>query len=145
MSQSLAVAATIDSELVSPEGTQEGKNTCHPAAIRLQPLPIVSPVELRLWKHKILAPESWGARQRNDFSESRLLHLPIHRKALNSWTWDVWLSWVLKVAQRVKPLPAIHDTWVQSLGQEDPLEKEMATHSSTLAWKILWTEKPGRL
>ena len=37
------------------------------------------------------------------------------------------------------------ETWVQSLGQEDPLEKEMATHSSTLAWKITWTEEPGRL
>ena len=37
------------------------------------------------------------------------------------------------------------ETWVQSLGQEDPLEKEMATHSSTLAWKIPWTEEPGRL
>ena len=37
------------------------------------------------------------------------------------------------------------ETWVRSLGQEDPLEKEMATHSSTLAWKIPWTEKPGRL
>ena len=49
------------------------------------------------------------------------------------------------VAQRVKHLPAMQDTWVQSLGQEDPLEKEMATHSSTLAWKIPQTEKPGRL
>ena len=39
----------------------------------------------------------------------------------------------------------MQETWVQSLGQEDPLEKEMATHSSTLAWKIPWTEKPGRL
>jgi len=37
------------------------------------------------------------------------------------------------------------ETWVQSLGWEDPLEKEMATHSSTVAWKILWTEEPGRL
>ena len=45
----------------------------------------------------------------------------------------------------VKRLPARRKTWVQSLGQEDPLEKEMATHSSTLAWKILWTEEPGRL
>ena len=42
-------------------------------------------------------------------------------------------------------LPAVWETWVQSLGQEDPLEKEMATHSSILAWKILWTDKPGRL
>ena len=49
------------------------------------------------------------------------------------------------VAQRVKRLPAVQETWVRSLGQEDPLEKEMATHSSTLAWKIPWTEKPGRL
>ena len=47
------------------------------------------------------------------------------------------------VAQRVKRLPAMRETWVQSLGWEDPLQKEMATHSSTLAWKIPWTEKPG--
>ena len=40
---------------------------------------------------------------------------------------------------------AVQETWVQSLGWEDPLEKEMATHSSTLAWKVPWTEEPGRL
>ena len=45
----------------------------------------------------------------------------------------------------VKNLPAMWETWIQSLGQEDSLEKEMATHSRTLAWKIPWTEKPGRL
>ena len=49
------------------------------------------------------------------------------------------------MAQTVKRLPAMLETWVQSLGREDPLEKEMATHSSTLAWKIPWTEEPGRL
>ena len=49
------------------------------------------------------------------------------------------------VAQRVKHLPAMQETLVQSLGQEDPLEKEMAIHSRTLAWKIPWTEKLGRL
>ena len=49
------------------------------------------------------------------------------------------------VAQTVKHLPAIWETWVRSLGREDPLEKEMATHSSTLAWKIPWTEEPGML
>ena len=48
------------------------------------------------------------------------------------------------VAQMVKRLPTIWETWVRSLGGEDPLEKEMATHSSTLAWKIPW-EEPGRL
>ena len=45
----------------------------------------------------------------------------------------------------VKRLPAMRETWVQSLGQKDPLEKEMATHSSTLAWKIPWTEEPCKL
>ena len=49
------------------------------------------------------------------------------------------------VVQWVKCLPTMQETWVRSLGPEDPLEKEMATHSSTLAWKIPWTEKPGRL
>ena len=49
------------------------------------------------------------------------------------------------VAQTVKPLPAMRQTWVQSLGQEDPLEKEMAIHSSTLAWKITQMEETGRL
>ena len=49
------------------------------------------------------------------------------------------------VAQMVKRLPGMWETQVQPLGWEDPLEKEMATHSSTLAWKIPWTEEPGRL
>ena len=49
------------------------------------------------------------------------------------------------VAQTVKRLPTMRETRFQSLGGEDPLEKEMAPHSSTLAWKIPWTEKPGRL
>ena len=49
------------------------------------------------------------------------------------------------VAQRLKRLPAMRETWVQSLGQEDPLEKEMATHSSILAWRIPWKEEPGGL
>ena len=49
------------------------------------------------------------------------------------------------VAQAVKRLPAVQETQVRSLGWEDPLEKEMATHSSTLAWRIPWTEESGRL
>ena len=49
------------------------------------------------------------------------------------------------VAQMVKRLPTLRETRIESLGQEDPLEKEMATHSSTLAWKIPWTEEPSRL
>ena len=49
------------------------------------------------------------------------------------------------VAQSVKDLPAVQETQIRSLGQEDPLEKEIATHSSILAWEIPWTEKPGRV
>ena len=49
------------------------------------------------------------------------------------------------MAQRVKHLPAMRETWVRYPSQEDPLEKEMGTHSSTPAWKIPWTEEPGRL
>ena len=49
------------------------------------------------------------------------------------------------MVQRVKRLSAMQETWIQSLGREDPLEKEMATHSRTIAWKIPWTEEPGRL
>ena len=49
------------------------------------------------------------------------------------------------VARSGKNLPAVQETWVQSLGWEDPLEKEMATHSSILAWKIPWTGESGRL
>ena len=55
------------------------------------------------------------------------------------------VSGLLLVAQRLKRLPGMRETWVRSLGREDPLEKEMATHSSTLAWKMPWTEEPGRL
>ena len=49
------------------------------------------------------------------------------------------------MAQKVKHMPAIQEAWVRSLGWEDPLEKEMATYSSILAWKIPWTEELGRL
>ena len=53
--------------------------------------------------------------------------------------------WASLVAQTVKNLPTMWETWVRSLGWEDPLGEEMATHSSTLAWRIPWTEEPGGL
>ena len=56
-----------------------------------------------------------------------------------------WVSWASLIAQSVNNLPAMQETCVRSLGWEDPLEKEMATHSSILAWRIPWTGKPGRL
>ena len=58
---------------------------------------------------------------------------------------NLYIISISLVAQTVKRLPAMWETRVQSLGQEDPLEKEMATHSSTHAWKIPWMEKPGGL
>ena len=54
-------------------------------------------------------------------------------------------TWASPVAQTIKNLPVTWETWLLSLGWEDPLEKGMATHSSILAWRIPWTEKPGRL
>ena len=71
-----------------------------------------------------------------------LLHsLPCH------WAQSIFHSekFEAHLAQTVKHLPTTRETWVQSLGREDPPEKEMATHSSTLAWKIPWREEPGRL
>ena len=55
------------------------------------------------------------------------------------------IYWASLVAQKVKNLPAMQDLWVQALCWEDPQEKGMVTHSSILAWKIPWTEKPGGL
>ena len=75
------------------QGAQEGKG--HLAATRLQPLPMGSLEELRVWKCKLLTPESWDAYERNDFSEPKLLHLPIQRKALNSLTWDIWFAFII--------------------------------------------------
>ena len=54
-------------------------------------------------------------------------------------------GWASLVALSVKNPPALKETWVQSLGQEDTLEEEMATHSSMLVWRIPWIEEPGRL
>ena len=70
------------------------------------------------------------------------MSLKMNMHLLNKRNLEFWAS---LVAQWVKRLPTMRETWVQSLGWEDSLEKEMATHSSTLAWKSPWTEKPGRL
>ena len=55
------------------------------------------------------------------------------------------LIWASLVAQMINNLPAVQETWIRSLGQKDPLEKGMSTHSSILAWRIPWTEEPGEL
>ena len=58
-------------------------------------------------------------------------------------SWDIMRLGDFLVTQKVKNLPAMQEIWVESLGQEDPVEKGMATHSSIHAWRIPWTEEPG--
>ena len=62
---------------------------------------------------------------------------------LYSYVYVVYVT--SQVAQTIKNLPAMQETWVRSLGQKDPLEMGMATHCSILAWRMPWTEEPGRL
>ena len=71
----------------------------------------------------------------------------IDGKTMETVTGFIFLGYQITslVAQMVKCLSTMRETWVRSLGREDPLEKEMAIHSSTIAWKIPWTEEPGRL
>ena len=75
----------------------------------------------------------------------RIKEYPVYLRKY-SLSFDMFLSSLASlVAQRLKRLPPMRETRVRSLGREDPLEKEMAIHSSILAWRILWTEKPSRL
>ena len=76
----------------------------------------------------------------------RLQSMGSKKLEITEWL-HILFRWYLTslVAQRLKHLPPMRETWVWSLGQEDPLEKEMATHSSILAWRIPWTEEPGGL
>ena len=64
---------------------------------------------------------------------------------VHAYIYELGVSWDSLVTQMVKNLPAMRETWVPSLGREDPLEKEIAIHSSTIAWKIPWAEEPDRL
>ena len=74
-------------------------------------------------------------------SEESPMHISVGRGSVSYSLADIS---VFPSIRLVKHLPAMQETWVYSLGREDPLEKEMATHSCTLAWKIPWTEEPGR-
>ena len=69
----------------------------------------------------------------------------LRRSAGEGIGYPLQYSWASLVAQLVKNPPAMGETWVRSLGWEDPLEKEKAAHSSILAWRIPWIEEPGRL
>ena len=98
---------------------------------RWQPTAVLLPGESHGWK-SLVGYNPWG-RKESDTTERLHFH---------------FLSTLIRaslVAQMVKRLSTVRETRVQSLGREDPLEKEMAIHFSTIAWKIPWTEEPGRL
>ena len=95
-----------------------------------QPTPALLPGKSHGWR-SLVGKTQWG-RKESDTTE-RLTHTYMVLKGASL------------VAQMVKNLPAVLKTWVQSLGQEDPLEEEMATHSTVLAWRSPWTEEPGKL
>ena len=76
---------------------------------------------------------------------SRRLHFILVKKGIMPNAHQSPNRAALLVAQLVKNLPAMQESWVQSLGWEDPLEEGMATHSSILAWEIAWSEEPGGL
>ena len=92
MLQSTVIAATSKCKPVSPEGTQEGNKEYLPSRSHYRYSLWWALRKVKRWKHRILAPDSWGAYQRSDSSEPRPLHLPIQRKALSSSTWDIWFS-----------------------------------------------------
>ena len=93
------------------------------------------------WKDAAAIKWDGKDRERNRFAKENKNLSVLDRLNLR-YLLDLWAS---LVAQMVKHLPAMPETWVRFLGWEDPLEKEMAIHSSTLAWKIPWTEEPDRL
>ena len=95
---------------------------------------------------KLSDPLLWGLKLAGGPTGSRFIQVGVTRARKASLRrWHLIRALASLVAQRVKRLPAMQEAWVRPLGQEDPMEKEIATHSITLAWKIPWTERPGRL
>ena len=96
-----------------------------------------------------LSTQRQGASSQNNSNNNNQLALVFLKIIFinKGWNSSFFISWLYKarVAQTVENLPAVQETWVSSLGREDPLEKEMAYHFSVLAWKIPWTEEPGGL
>ena len=111
--------------LASHAASQGSQLPCKPDVIFI-PIPMVSKSE----------SGRTGVRTQASFTPDLCFHVST---ALN------FIIGVGMVAQMIKNLPAVQETWVQPLGQEDPLEEGMATHSSILAWRVPWTEEPGEL
>ena len=118
----------------------------------LSSLPLLTE-EIQSWDGWITYTRTLGHLM--DRSNSRMSSSPHHKWDMNCfmckltlimcWFYDNLVSFASLVAQTVKQLPIMRETRVRSLGWEDPLEKEMATHSSIVAWRIPWTEEPGGL
>ena len=92
MSQSSAISSPHTVSWWALKGFKEEKNTCHLAVSSCSHRTRRTWKKFRMRKQRALAPDSWGAYPRSDFSEPRLLHLPIQGKVLNSLTWDIWFS-----------------------------------------------------
>ena len=103
-------------------------------------------IENKIWSRKVakLVCVCGGGVILEDNSKRRIYKCLINTDILENLH-DSTIERVSLVAQSVKNLPAMQETWVQFLGQQDPLEKEMATHPSILAWRIPWREEPSRL
>ena len=113
---------------------------CHPLLL----LPPISP-SIRVFSSESTLNMRWPKYWSFSFSISPSKEHPGLISFRMDWLDLLALLHASLIAQSVKNLPAMQETWVQFLGQEDPLEKEMAIHSSILAWKIPWTEEPGGL
>ena len=95
--------------------------------------------ELRMWKHRTLAPHSWDAYERNDFSEPRLLHLPIHRKALNSLTWAIWFSLIHRIFLMFRLPPFCCKLLFNLASPLTPRSSSLEGHLNAVSWA--WSPK----
>ena len=102
-------------------------------------------LKLNIHKTKIMASGPITSWQIDRETVSDFIFLGSKITADGDCSHEIKRHLLLGVAQKVKNLPAMKEIWVQSLSREDHLEKETATHSNILAWKISWTEEPGRL
>ena len=101
---------------------------------------------LDIWKQIISGLRKPTLKIQSQYVENSACHLRLAKKESEHSANNLFcFEFASLIAQTVKNLPAVQETQVQSLDREDPLEKEMETHSNILAWKIPWTEEPGRL
>ena len=148
----LQVCCSVVSGCLWPQGLQQARLPSPSPTPRACPNPCPSPSSHLILCHPLLLLPSVFPRIKVFSNESVLC---IRCQSIGPWASasvlpmniQDWfpLQFGFLVAQRLKRLPLMRETWVWSLGQEDPLEKDMATHSSILAWRILWTEEPGGL